>query len=537
MTLMELMTGNLRTSQGASLFGTSAQSFPRCDDHSDLPGFEQILNNSMSSVDRENNIRRNEYSVKAASNYKTATDKADNRTGYLTFREAQIGGRKISDAASAEKSCAKSTEREDTPSAEATDKPHGDNDADVPDMIHILAQLFGLDAADLQKLAIQEGLPAEVIDGAMDAGAAAAALTKLFGLNEEQQQTLEGLLKTVSEIFSSTQANTAVIADEDVPEYMEAAVLKKNAEDAAGSSETARGGGNTSAALNATGAEALYDELRSQILEKLEKYSGRLDTGNTDVRQELEKLMQPLLERLGAKEQAQEIQPENGAAGQLTASADTDKSIEAGEAGSDSGEGKQDTGAATDRQTFVRQSSDKLNETPSQSVFSTMIHTEKPVEASMTAAAAKSAPAREIIGQIIDKARVVLTQDRSEMVLDLKPDSLGKITMKVVTENGIVMAKFIAENQQVREVLESNMQLLKDSLEKQGMNVQGFSVSVRQDADRPGYNDRRYGRNYAIHKGSKGALSGQEGNLPDFASAAAGSDPYYWGSSTINLTA
>lgn len=84
----------------------------------------------------------------------------------------------------------------------------------------------------------------------------------------------------------------------------------------------------------------------------------------------------------------------------------------------------------------------------------------------------------EILSQVIDKAKVILTGDKSEMVVDLKPDSLGRLSLKIVTERGMVMAKFTAESQQVKEILESNMQLLKDSLEKQGMLVQGFSVSV-----------------------------------------------------------
>ena len=84
----------------------------------------------------------------------------------------------------------------------------------------------------------------------------------------------------------------------------------------------------------------------------------------------------------------------------------------------------------------------------------------------------------EIINQVIEKAKITLTGEKSEMVVDLKPDSLGKIAMKIVTEHGIVSAKFVTENQQVKQILESNMQFLKDTLEKQGLTVQGFTVSV-----------------------------------------------------------
>jgi len=89
----------------------------------------------------------------------------------------------------------------------------------------------------------------------------------------------------------------------------------------------------------------------------------------------------------------------------------------------------------------------------------------------------------EFILQIVEKAKVLLDGDKQEIVMDLKPDYLGKMTLKVVTERGIVAAQFVAENEQVKSILESNMQLLKDALQKQGFNVQECSVSVGQGRD------------------------------------------------------
>lgn len=97
----------------------------------------------------------------------------------------------------------------------------------------------------------------------------------------------------------------------------------------------------------------------------------------------------------------------------------------------------------------------------------------------------------ELMSQIIDKAKVMLDGQKSEMIMELRPESLGKLALKVVTENGIVMAKFVAENQQVKEVIESNMQLLKDTLEEQGLSVKGFSVSVGHESG-DGDNLRKY---------------------------------------------
>lgn len=152
-------------------------------------------------------------------------------------------------------------------------------------------------------------------------------------------------------------------------------------------------------------------------------------------------------------------------------------------------------------------------------------------EAANTGAAVERS---RIISQIVEKAMVVLNADKSEMVMDLKPDSLGKLSIKVVTEHGIVMAKFEAESQQVKQVLESNMQLLKDSLEKQGLMVQGFSVSVkdnRQESSRKSTNGRDGGQNVEIHSVSQGITAAT--NTLDFTKI----NPYMFNQSSIDLTA
>jgi hypothetical protein len=96
---------------------------------------------------------------------------------------------------------------------------------------------------------------------------------------------------------------------------------------------------------------------------------------------------------------------------------------------------------------------------------------------------------KQVMDNIAMNARVIIGDDKSEMVMSLKPDSLGKLSLKVVSENGIINAEFIAENQQVKEILESNMQMLKDSLERQGIPLEGFSVSVGSESHSGGWSN------------------------------------------------
>jgi|GEM_PF-6571270 len=86
----------------------------------------------------------------------------------------------------------------------------------------------------------------------------------------------------------------------------------------------------------------------------------------------------------------------------------------------------------------------------------------------------------DIINQVIKKADIIVQSGHQEMIMKLEPESLGKLNLKLVVENGLVTAKFVAESQQVKEVLESSFNQLKDALQEKGIAVQGFSVSVGQ---------------------------------------------------------
>lgn len=87
----------------------------------------------------------------------------------------------------------------------------------------------------------------------------------------------------------------------------------------------------------------------------------------------------------------------------------------------------------------------------------------------------------DIMNQVIKKAEIIVQGSHQEMIMKLEPESLGKLNLKLVVENGLITAKFVAESQQVKEVLESNFNKLKDALQEKGITVQGFSVSVGQE--------------------------------------------------------
>ncbi|SHG92642.1 flagellar hook-length control protein FliK [Tepidibacter thalassicus] len=89
----------------------------------------------------------------------------------------------------------------------------------------------------------------------------------------------------------------------------------------------------------------------------------------------------------------------------------------------------------------------------------------------------------DILEQIIKKSKLIIDKDNSSMEIKLEPEHLGKLTLKVVFERGILSAKFIAENDDVKTIIENNMDELKENLLEQGLNIQSLSVSVDSQGD------------------------------------------------------
>jgi len=90
----------------------------------------------------------------------------------------------------------------------------------------------------------------------------------------------------------------------------------------------------------------------------------------------------------------------------------------------------------------------------------------------------QAAANREVADQIFEKIKVDIKPGVSEITMSLRPESLGEVSLRIASENGIITAHFVAESQRVKEIIESQLNQLKDSLEEQGVNVSELSVSV-----------------------------------------------------------
>jgi len=92
----------------------------------------------------------------------------------------------------------------------------------------------------------------------------------------------------------------------------------------------------------------------------------------------------------------------------------------------------------------------------------------------------------DTLKQIVRKAKLNLGNGRSEFKIDLKPESLGHLKMRISTENNQVTVKIVAETYLVKEMIESNVNQLKENFKNQGLVVEKFDVSVGQDSKQQG---------------------------------------------------
>jgi flagellar hook-length control protein FliK len=109
-----------------------------------------------------------------------------------------------------------------------------------------------------------------------------------------------------------------------------------------------------------------------------------------------------------------------------------------------------------------------------------------PVAESNTAAAqtATAAPMQaaatpqSVAEQIVQNVRYISVEQMAEIRIQLKPDHLGELSLRIATHNGVVTAQFLAENQRVKELIEAGFSDLKDALEQAGINISDIEVNV-----------------------------------------------------------
>lgn len=98
--------------------------------------------------------------------------------------------------------------------------------------------------------------------------------------------------------------------------------------------------------------------------------------------------------------------------------------------------------------------------------------------------------AADVIEQMIDAVKVNVTADFQSMEIQLTPENLGKVNLNVVLREGILTATITAQNEAVKNVIDSQIVQLRESLSSQGLKVEAVEVTVEnQSFDANAQND------------------------------------------------
>lgn len=150
--------------------------------------------------------------------------------------------------------------------------------------------------------------------------------------------------------------------------------------------------------------------------------------------------------------------------------------------------------------------------------FSTLPVGEKVVAASGHITAVPTAAEifpKENFHQLVERALFTVRGELSEARIALKPDHLGHVQMKIVTENNLVSIKIITESLMARDLIDSNANQLKADLQQQGLNVENIEVAV-SDERHDAYRQARQRKSFAGHMTSQGhAPSEEDGDISD----------------------
>ena len=107
---------------------------------------------------------------------------------------------------------------------------------------------------------------------------------------------------------------------------------------------------------------------------------------------------------------------------------------------------------------------------------------------------------RRVMEQISDKIKVDSTGNLKSLEIKLEPESLGKVILRIVSENGTLSAKIITSNEKVKSAIDMNMEDVKETLAQQGIDIKSIDVSVDSEGKGDGFEGLFKNQNKSISK-------------------------------------
>ncbi len=117
---------------------------------------------------------------------------------------------------------------------------------------------------------------------------------------------------------------------------------------------------------------------------------------------------------------------------------------------------------------------------------------------------------REIVEQIFAEARYLTRPGGQELRLKLQPDFLGEVIVRIRRHKGVLSGEIITQHLAVKELLESQLETLRQRFQQFDLNVERFQVFVKDEGQ----------QGFSFAKGYREDRPGSESDFAPFAGAS-----------------
>lgn len=90
---------------------------------------------------------------------------------------------------------------------------------------------------------------------------------------------------------------------------------------------------------------------------------------------------------------------------------------------------------------------------------------------------------KKTIQQIAERMKFSINNNKNQIKINLKPETLGELTMEIEVVKGLLTAKVMVDNQKAKEIIQNNLFQLKDEIKDTGLEIKSFEVFVGNGND------------------------------------------------------
>ncbi|WP_027338693.1 flagellar hook-length control protein FliK [Halonatronum saccharophilum] len=111
---------------------------------------------------------------------------------------------------------------------------------------------------------------------------------------------------------------------------------------------------------------------------------------------------------------------------------------------------------------------------------------------------------KDVMEQIVSNEEILAAKNGKEVLLQLEPENLGKLRIKIGIDDGNITTRILAESGQIKDLLELNSNRLRESLARTGLQVDDIEVNLDFEggAFADGFDQRRNSPFFSNGEGS-----------------------------------